>query len=546
MSAPAATAPLRPRGLLGSAISTDHKSIARGLLAVALVMFLGGGVMALIMRSELAQPGLQVVSTGSYNALFTMHGSTMIYAVVIPLGLALGVYLVPLQVGAAQIAGPRVALVGFWLFVFGAITMEAGWLTNGGPGRATWIGVAPLSEFQRTPNAGQDLWILGVGVLSLGQWLLALCVLFTALRKRAPGMTLLRMAPFTWSMVGTTLMGVFAFPVLVVLMGLLWWDRRNCCLFDGDSGPLNYQHLFWFYGHPIVYVMFFPFVGAVAEVFSAFCRRRLFGYEFFVGATILTFAGLSMAVWGHHMFTTGRIDDRYFSLSTHMIIAAAGVEYFDILFTAWRGKIRFTTAFLFAVTFMLQFLIGGLSGIWVASPPLDFQAHNSYIVIAHFHYTLFAGSMFGAFAAIYYWFPKWTGAMLREGLGKLQLALMIVGTNITFGLMFAVGEDGMPRRIADYRPSDGWGTLNLLETIGAGVIALGILVFLINLWVSLRRRIPAGSDPWGGPSLEWATSSPPPEHNFDALPPIRTYAPLYDLAQEEWRERGLDRSEVPA
>ena len=284
MSAPAATAQLRPRGLLGSAISTDHKSIARGLLAVALVMFLGGGVMALIMRSELAQPGLQVVSTGTYNALFTMHGSTMIYAVVIPLGLALGVYLVPLQVGAAQIAGPRVALVGFWLFVFGAITMEAGWLTNGGPGRATWIGVAPLSELQRTPNAGQDLWILGVGVLSLGQWLLALCVLFTALRKRAPGMTLLRMAPFTWSMVGTTLMGVFAFPVLVVLMGLLWWDRRNCCLFDGDSGPLNYQHLFWFYGHPIVYVMFFPFVGAVAEVFSAFCRRRLFGYEFFVGS----------------------------------------------------------------------------------------------------------------------------------------------------------------------------------------------------------------------------------------------------------------------
>ncbi len=546
MSAPAAAVPVRPRGLLGAAISTDHKSIARGLLAAALVMFLGGGVMALLMRSELARPGLQVVSTGTYNALFTMHGSTMIYAVVIPLGLALGVYLVPLQVGAAQIAGPRVALLGFWLFVFGAITMEAGWLTNGGPGRATWIGVAPLSELQRTPNAGQDLWILGVGVLSLGQWLLALCVLFTALRKRAPGMTLLRMAPFTWGMVGTTLMGVFAFPVLVVLMGLLWLDRRNCCLFDGDGGPLNYQHLFWFYGHPIVYVMFFPFVGAVAEVFSAFCRRRLFGYEFFVGATILTFAGLSMAVWGHHMFTTGRVDDRYFSLSTHMIIAAAGVEYFDILFTAWRGRITFTAAFLFAVTFMLQFLIGGLSGIWVASPPLDFQAHNSYIVIAHFHYTLFAGSMFGAFAAIYYWFPKWTGAMLRESLGKLQLALMIVGTNVTFGLMFAVGEEGMPRRIADYKPSDGWGTLNLLETIGSGVIALGILVFLINVWVSLRRRVPAGADPWGGPSLEWATSSPPPGHNFDALPPIRTYAPLYDLAQAQARDRGLERSEVPA
>ena len=546
MSATTATLQERRGRLLGAVISTDHKSIARGLLVVSLVMFGGGGVMALLMRSELAQPGLQVVSTGTYNALFTMHGSTMIYAVVIPLALALGVYLVPLQVGAAQIAGPRVALIGFWLFVLGALTMQTGWLTNGGPGRATWIGVAPLSEFQRTPNSGQDLWILGVAVLSLGQWLLSMCVLFTALRKRAPRMTLLRMAPFTWSMVGTTLMGVFAFPVLVVLMGLLWYDRRNCCLFDGPQGPLNYQHLFWFYGHPIVYVMFFPFVGAVAEVFSAFCRRRLFGYEFFVGATILTFAGLSMSVWGHHMFTTGRVDDRYFALTSHMIIAAAGVEYFDIALTAWRGKIRFTTAFLFAVTFMMQFLIGGLSGVWVASPPLDFQAHNSYIVIAHFHYTLFAGSLFGAFAGIYYWFPKWTGAMLREGLGKLQLVLMIIGTNITFGLMFAVGEDGMPRRIANYLPSDGWGTLNLLETIGSGVIALGIGVFLINLVVSLRRRVPAGPDPWGGPSLEWATTSPPPEHNFDALPPIRTYAPLFDLARDEVAAGRRRPEEAPA
>ena len=518
-------------GLAALAGSTDHKRVAVRIAMTAAAFFAAGGVMALIMRSELAEPGLQVVSTGAYNALFTMHGSTMIYAVVIPLGLALGVYLVPLQVGAARIAGPRVALAGFWLFVLGALIMESGWLTSGGPGRATWIGVAPLSEFSRTPTAGQDLWIIGVGVLTLGEWLLGLCVLYTALRKRAPTMTLMRMPPFTWAMVGTTLMMVFAMPVLVVLMGLLWFDRRNCCLFDGPQGPLNYQHLFWFYGHPIVYVMFFPFVGAVAEVFSAFCRRRLFGYEFFVGATILTFAGLSMAVWGHHMFTTGRVDDRYFSLTTHMIIAAAGVEYFDILATAWRGRIRFTAAFLFAVTFMLQFLIGGLSGIWVASPPLDFQAHNSYIVIAHFHYTLFAGSVFGAFAGIFYWFPKWTGVLLREGLGKLQLALMIVGTNLTFALMFAVGEEGMPRRIANYHASDGWGTLNMLESIGSGIIALGILVFLVNVVVSLRRPVPAGPDPWGGPSLEWATSSPPPPHNFDALPPVRTYAPLFDEAQ---------------
>jgi len=525
-------APLRrPAPLLDALISVDHKSIARRMLGASLVFFLGGGVMALLMRTELAQPGLQVVSTESYNALFTMHGSTMIYLVITPLSLALGAYLVPLQVGSASIAGPRVALTGFWLFIFGGIVLEAGWLTVGGPGRATWIGVAPLSELQRTPGSGQDLWILGVLIATLGEWLIGMCILATALRKRAPGMTLMRMPPFTWTMIGTTLMMIFAFPVLVVLMGLLFYDRRHCCLFDGPQGPLSYQELFWFYGHPVVYVMFFPFVGAVAEVFSAFSGRRLFGYTFFVFSTALLFAALSSSVWGHHMFTTGRINARYFALMSHGIILAAGLEYFDLIGTLWRGSIRFTTALLFGVVFLLQFLVGGLSGVWVASPTLDFNASNSYVVVAHFHYTLFAGSVFGAFAAIFYWFPKWTGAFLREGLGKLQLAIMVVGTNMTFAPMFALGEDGMTRRIADYPRASGWGTLNLIATIGSYLIAAGVLVFLINLMVSLRHRRPAGPDPWEGPSLEWATSSPPPPHNFDALPPIRSFAPLMDLRE---------------
>jgi cytochrome c oxidase subunit 1 len=517
----------RPR-TLDALVSTDHKVIARGLLVVSLIFFLAGGVMALIMRAELAQPGLQVVSTQSYNALFSMHGSTMIYLVITPVAIALGVYLVPLQVGAPAIAGPRVALAGFWLFVLGGLVLESGWLAGGGPGRDTWIGVAPLSQLSRTPGAGMDLWILGVLLATLGELLLGACVLATALRKRAPGMTLLRMAPFTWTMVGTTLMVVFAFPVLVVLMGLLWLDRRHCCLFAGTFGPLAYQQLFWFYGHPVVYVMFFPFVGAVAEVFCAFSSRRLFGYPFFVGATALLFAALSSSVWGHHMFTSGRVDDRYFSLTSHAIILAAGLEYFDLLGTLWRGSIRFSAALLFGVGFLLQFLVGGLSGIWVASAPLDFHANNSYVVVAHFHYTLFAGSVFGAFAGIYYWFPKWTGALLREGLGKVQFVLLVIGTNMTFAPMFALGQDGMTRRIADYPSSSGWGTLNLIASIGSGVIALAIAVFGVNLAVSLRRRVPAGPDPWLGPSLEWATSSPPPPHNFDALPPVRSFAPMMD------------------
>jgi cytochrome c oxidase subunit 1 len=544
VSVHAPAVPLEQRqGVLDALLSTDHKGIARRLLVASLVFFLGGGVMALLMRTELAQPGLQIISTGSYNALFTMHGSTMIYLFVTPLGLALGLYMVPLQVGAENSAWPRMALTGFWLFVAGGIVMQLGWLTVGGPGRATWIGVAPLSEFQRTPGSGQDLWILGVMLATLGELLIGLCVLATALRKRAPGMTLMRMPPFTWTMVNTTLMMVFAFPVLIVLMGLLWYDRRNCCLFDGPQGSLNYQDLFWFYGHPVVYVMFFPFLGAVSEAICTFSGRRLFGYPFFVGATILLFAGLSMSVWGHHMFTTGRIDDRYFALTSHALIIAAGVEYFDVVATLWKGRIRFSASLLFAIGFLIQFLVGGLSGIWVASPPIDFNANNSYVVVGHFHYTLFAGSIFGAFAGVYLWFPKWTGARLREGLGKLQFVVLLIGTTMTFAPMFALGEEGMTRRIADYPASTGWGTLNLIETIGSYVIAVAIVIFLVNVVVSLRHRREAGPDPFGGPSLEWATSSPPPPHNFDALPPVRSYAPMFDVREAAEDEGARDVAE---
>ncbi|HEY6761801.1 MAG TPA: cbb3-type cytochrome c oxidase subunit I [Baekduia sp.] len=531
----AAIAPPPRAALIDSFISLDHKAIARRLLVFSLLFFLAGGVMALLMRTELAEPGLQVVSTETYNALFTMHGSTMIYLVITPLSLALGLYMVPLQVGSSRVAAPRVALCGLWLFVLGGIVMESGWLTVGGPGRATWIGVAPLSELQHTPGAGQDFWIIGVLLATLGEWLIGMCILATALGRRTPGMTLMRMPPFTWTMVGTTLMMIFAFPVLIVLMGLLFYDRRNCCLFDGPQGPLNYQELFWFYGHPVVYVMFFPFVGAVAEVFSAFSGRRLFGYAFFVASTALLFAALSSSVWGHHMFTTGRIDVKYFAVTSHAIILAAGLEYFDLIGTLWRGRIRFTVPLLFGVVFLFQFLVGGLSGVWVAAPTLDFNANNSYVIVAHFHYTLFAGSLFGAFAAIFYWFPKWTGALLREGLGRVQLALLFVGTNMTFAPMFALGEDGMTRRIANYSAASGWETLNTIATIGSYLIALGVLVFLINLYVSLRRRRVAGADPWGGPSLEWATSSPPPPTNFEALPPVRSFAPLMDARAEVTR-----------
>jgi cytochrome c oxidase subunit 1 len=368
-----------------------------------------------------------------------------------------------------------------------------------------------------------DLWIFGVALATAGELALAVCVLATVLGPRAPGMTLLRLPVFSWTMVATTLMVCFAFPVLIVALVLLWLQRQYGGIFVGEDGAVTWQHLFWFYGHPVVYVMFFPFVGAVAEAFATFSGRRFFGYRLFVGS-ILLFAALSMSVWGHHMFTTGAVDNKYFSLTTTAILVPAGVEYFDLLGTLWGGRIRFTAALLFGVTFLLQFLVGGLTGIWVAAAPLDYHANNSYFVVAHFHYTLFAGSVFALFCGIYYWFPRWTGALLREGLGKLQLALMVVGTNLTFAPMFALGHEGMTRRVADYPRHAGWETLNTLATIGAFLIALGVVVFLVNLAVSLRARDEAGPDPWGGQTLEWSTGPPPP---------VRSYAPLWDLRHGE-------------
>jgi cytochrome c oxidase subunit 1 len=526
---PVRAAPLR------TLASTDHKRIAIGATTVAFVFFIAGGILALLMRTQLAADG-GVLSQDTYNELFTMHGSTMIYLFVVPVALAVGLYLVPLQVGAAEVAAPRAALAGLWLLLCGGVTMWSGFLTSTGAAKASWWGFDPLSDSVHSPGAGMELWIFGVILVTAGQILWAACILATALRRRAPQMTLMRMPPFSWTMVATCLMVVFSFPVLIVALVLLWVQRDFGGVFIGDLGAVDYQQLFWFYGHPVVYVMFFPFVGMVAEILSTFSGRRFFGYSMFVVA-VLAFAGLSMTVWAHHMFTMGQVTNKYFSLTSTALVVPAGVEYFDFLGTVWRGSVRFSAAFLFAIAFVVQFLIGGLTGVMVASPPLDYQLNMSYFVVAHFHYTIFAGSAFALFGGIYYWFPKVTGALLRERLGKLQLAIMAIGTNLTFFPMFILGEEGMTRRIAAYPKSTGWQGLNQLETAGSYLIALSVALFLFNVWISLRRRVPAGDDPWLGQTLEWATTSPPPRHNFAALPPIRTYAPLLDLREQAGEER---------
>jgi cytochrome c oxidase subunit I len=529
-------------GPLSQVISTDHKRIATNVFTLSFVFFIAGGILALVMRTQLAADG-GVIGPYAYNQFFTMHGSTMVYLFVVPVALAVGLYFVPLQVGAPEIAGPRFALTALWMYVGGGITMWLGFATQDGAAAASWWGFDPLSDRIHSPGAGMDLWIYGVVLVTAAEWIWAACTLATALRRRAPGMTLMRMPTFTWTSIATALLTIFAFPALIVALGLLWAQRHYGGVLAGDLGAVDYQQLFWFYGHPVVYVMFFPFVGMATEVWATFTGKRFFGYPAFVAA-VLTFSGMSMTVWGHHMFTMGQVTNKYFALTSTLLVIPAGIEYFDFLGTAYRAKIRFTTAFLFVAAFLVQFLVGGLTGEILASPPADYDLNMTYFVVGHFHYTIFAGSASALFGGIYMWFPKVTGAMLREGLGKVHFVLFTTGANLTFFPMFVLGDEGMVRRIDSYPLSTGWQGLNEVETAGAFVIALATAIFLANVYISLRRRVPAGENPWGGHSLEWWTSSPPPRYNFASLPPIRSYAPLLDLREERERAQA-EREQAP-
>ncbi len=518
----------RPDAGVLAAASTDHKVLARNIAIAAFGFFVAGGILALLIRTELAAPGMQVMGKDTYNQVFTIHGSTMIYLFVTPIALALGLYFVPLHIGASNIAAPRAALAGFWLFVCAGLMMYTGFLTENGAGKAGWFSYPPLSSSPWTIGSGMDLWILAVICALVAEILWGACILATIVRRRAPGMALLQMSVFTWSELVSALMVVFAFPAAVLAMALLYADRHGAGIFESVGGQITYQHLFWFYGHPVVYVMFFPFTAIALEVIATFAGRPLFGYKAFV-LSILAFAAMSMAVWGHHMFATGHVENKYFAMTSTALLIPAGVEYFGAGATLLGGRLQMRVPMLFAIAFFVQFLVGGLSGIFVASPPLDYHVTDSYVVVGHFHYTLFAGSVFGLFAGVYYWFPKVTGVLLREGLGKAHFWLMVVGTNLAFLPMLWLGYQGMSRRVADYPDNPGWQRVNELETTGAYIIAIGVVVFAVNVVVSLRNREAAGDDPWQGHTLEWATSSPPPRHNFDTLPEVRSYAPLYDL-----------------
>ncbi len=520
----------RPRGLVEWLTTIDHKKVGILYLVAAMGFFLLSGLLALLMRAELAQPGLQLIDEQTYNELFTLHGTGMMFFFATPVAIGLANYFVPLHIGSAEVAFPRLNAATFWLFLLGALTAFSGFLTASGAASFGWTGYVPLSDATYSPGAGADLWILGLFLTGISSTLGALNLVATIFGMRAPGMSMFRLPIFTWNILVTSVLILFTFPVLTAALAALFIDRNlGGNLFDPGAGgsTILWQHLFWFFGHPEVYIVILPFFGIVTEIIPVFSRKPLFGYRGFVFATLLIGA-YSFSVWAHHMFTTGAVDNPFFSATSMLIAVPTGVKFFNWIATMWKGQIRMRSPMLFCTGFMFMFLIGGITGIFVASPPIDYAVHDTYYVVGHFHYTLFGGSVFAAFAGFYYWIPKMSGRRMGEGLAKLHFWTMLVGFNLTFFPMHQLGLDGMPRRIADYSGAAGWSGGNLVSSVGAGLLGISMIVFVLNFARSMRSGDAAGPDPWEGNTLEWATTSPPPDHNFSRLPPIESERPVHD------------------
>ncbi|SUY86007.1 cytochrome c oxidase subunit I [Corynebacterium jeikeium] len=548
---PARPAPFgeAPRGSLAWKMltTTDHKLLGIMYLIMSFTFFMVGGLMALLIRLELFAPGQQFLSNEQFNQLFTMHGTIMLLLYGSPMVFGFANYILPLQIGAPDVAFPRLNAFGFWMTTAGGVVMLLGFLTPGGAADFGWTMYMPLADATHSPGVGSELWILGVGVGGIGTIASAVNMITTILCLRAPGMTMFRMPIFTWNILVTSLLVLLIFPLLTAAALGVFYDRKlGGHIYDaGNGGAILWQHLFWFFGHPEVYVLALPFFGIVSEVFPVFSRKPMFGYVGLVFAT-LSIAALSMAVWAHHMFVTGAVLLPFFSFMTFLIAVPTGMKFFNWLGTMWKGRLTFETPMTFAIGFYATFLFGGLTGVMLASPALDFQVSDSYFVVAHFHYTLFGTVTYASFAGIYFWFPKMTGRMLDEKLGKIHFWLVTIGFHTTFLVQHWLGNMGMPRRYADYLPTDGFTTLNQVSTIGACILAISMIPFLWNVFKSYRYgEVVTVDDPWGyGNSLEWATSCPPPRHNFNSMPRIRSERPAFELHHPHMVKRMRDEAHV--
>ena len=526
------------RAIVGWLTTTDHKRIGHLYLITTFVWFLFGGLLALIMRAELARPGLQFVSVEQYNQLFTMHGTIMLLMFATPLFVGFANVIMPLQIGAADVAFPRMNMLSYWLYIFGALMATAGFLTPGGAASFGWTAYAPLSSTEFSPGIGSDLWVMGLAVSGIGTILGGVNFITTILCMRAPGMTMFRMPIFTWNVLLTSVLILLAFPPFAAALLGLEADRRFGALIFApeNGGAMLWQHLFWFFGHPEVYILALPFFGIVTEILPVFSRKPVFGYKGLIAATI-AIAALSVAVWAHHLYATGQVLLPFFSFMTFLIGVPTGVKFFNWIGTMWGGSVSFDTPMLWVLGFLITFLFGGLTGIILASPPLDFAVSASYFVVAHFHYVIFGTVVFAMFGGFYFWWPKMTGRMLNEPLGKIHFWTLFFGFHITFLIQHWLGIVGMPRRYADYLATDGFTAMNMISTVGAFLLAFSNIPFFINVWITRKAPLVGVDDPWGyGGSLEWATSCPPPRHNFTSMPRIRSERPAFDLHHPEVAE----------
>jgi cytochrome c oxidase subunit 1 len=531
-----------PTGWTSWVTTTDHKKIGIMYLVLTFAFFLLGGVEALLMRVQLAVPENSFLDPSTYNALFTMHGTTMVFLFVVPILAGFGNYVVPLMIGARDMAFPKLNALSFWLLAAGGLVFYASLFFN--PVEVGWFAYAPLSTGAYSPNGGVDAWIFLIHLTGISSLVGAINFYATIVNMRAPGMGWGRLPLFVWTILVYSILLIIALPVLAGAATLLLTDRHfGTSFFDPSQGgdALLWQHLFWFFGHPEVYIMVLPAFGIISEVLPVFARKPIFGYKAIAAATVVI-AFLGLLVWAHHMFATPSPDIllAFFMISSFLISVPTGVKIFNWVATLWRGTIEFKTPLLFSVGFISLFLIGGITGVFLAVFPVDWQLTDTYFVVAHFHYVLVGGSVFAIFAGIYYWFPKITGRILSESIGRWSFAIMYVGFTVTFLVQHSAGMEGMPRRVYEYPDVGNLALWNMISTIGSFMLGIGVLVTVWNVMRSLKKGTLAGPDPWKGNTLEWFTQSPPPTNNFDLVPRIRSVEPMKDIRRQVERQSPVE------